>query len=430
MKRIKKISLILFFVLLFIPFTSINADRKATCADVMDAINELEDLDSTYTKLDCENAVESKIIYKCNKNRIRKSEVLEDIFMYNDKKVCPSIDLSSIISTYKDDCSNELSSKIKEVSDTVMKIFFVSAPFILILFGSLDFFKIVTASDAREIKKNRSNFIKRVIAFVLLYITPFIVKTLFSFTPYEMDGGYICAQEIDFNAKISTGEISGLYGGNNFGIGVGSSVVTLSDTSDRDGGEYIVVNNSFPGGVQGFSNLIIKNGICQSSTGSNEACISSEYSPNGWGQCCAGIAQIQACGFKKGITLTQKNSGLIVGNGGCNNPSNNLGCSGIWTSNNDTCFETEKEYVQFVIKNIQNGTPVFTLAGTSSRHFITIVGFKKGASGTSHEDLLLLDSWDGRLETFKKRKLGKKSNIGNHPCKGHDGEYWASPLIY
>lgn len=247
MKRIKKISLILFFVLLFMPFTSINADRKATCADVMDAINELEDLDSTYTKLDCENAVESKIIYKCNKNRIRKSEVLEDIFNYNEKKVCPSIDLSSIISTYKDDCSNEFSSEVKTASDNIMKIFFVSAPFILILFGSLDFFKIVTASDAREIKKNRSNFIKRVIAFVLLYITPFIVKTLFSFTPYEMDGGYICSQEIDFNAKISTGELTGIYGGNNYGSGDGKAIAEAAKEIKEN-----AINNGYTYGCNGL----------------------------------------------------------------------------------------------------------------------------------------------------------------------------------
>lgn len=266
MKRIRKITLILLFVLLFIPITVIKADRKATCADVMDAINELDKLDSAYEDLDCVNAVDSKVIYKCNKNRIKKSEVLEDIFNYNEKKVCPSIDLSSIISKYNKDCSNEFSSKIKEVSDTVMKIFFMTAPFILIIFGSLDFFKIVTASDGSQIKKNRTNFFKRLAAFLLLYITPFIVKTLFSLTPYEMDGGYICSQEIDFTQKISTGELTGIYGGNNYGSGNGEAIVA----SAKEIVEY-AIDNDFRYGFPSSSGISLSN-IATSSNTSKKIC--------------------------------------------------------------------------------------------------------------------------------------------------------------
>ncbi len=218
MKRIKKLVFILFFILLFIPF-SVSADPKATCSDVQDAVNDLETLNDAYTQLDCDNATDDKLMTKCNIIKVNKTNALERIFQYNEDKVCPSIDLSAIISANEDNCSNEFGSKLKEYSDLVMNFFYISAPFILIIFGSLDFFKILTGSNPEENKKHRNNFFKRLAAFLLLYLTPFIVRSLFSLTPYSLDGSYICYEEIDLMPKITSGEVSGTYGGYNYGSG-------------------------------------------------------------------------------------------------------------------------------------------------------------------------------------------------------------------
>ena len=218
MKRIKKIFILLFFILLFMPLTTAKAYNDATCADVIEAVDELESIDAMYDELKCDSAVSSATIYKCNDLRIKRAAVLEDIFEYDAEKVCPSIDLSEIINKYSDECSNEFSSEIKGYSDKVMKFFFMAAPFLILILGSLDFFKIIVATDPREIKKNRSNFIKRVVAFILLYFTPFIVQFLFSLTPYNINGNnFVCAQELVFSSKTTTTEISGIYGGNNYG---------------------------------------------------------------------------------------------------------------------------------------------------------------------------------------------------------------------
>ena len=215
MKRIKKITFVLFFIMLFIPFTIVRAD--ATCSDVMSAVGKLDDINTSYTQLDCDNASTDKELAKCNKLLINKTAVLEEIFQYNDEKVCPSIDLSSIIYDYEHECSNRLSSQLKVVTDTVMNFFYILAPFLLILFGSLDFFKIVAGNNPEEIKKNRSNFIKRLVAFILLYLTPFIVKSIFAVTPYNLDGPhYICAEEITLTPSITSADVSGEYGGNNY----------------------------------------------------------------------------------------------------------------------------------------------------------------------------------------------------------------------
>lgn len=56
----------------------------------------------------------------------------------------------------------------------------IIAPFLVILLGSLDFFKSMIANDEKEMKKSRGKFIKRLIAFVLLIFLPFLVQLIFS----------------------------------------------------------------------------------------------------------------------------------------------------------------------------------------------------------------------------------------------------------
>ena len=56
----------------------------------------------------------------------------------------------------------------------------ILAPFLIILFGSLDFFKSVVAGDEKQMKQARGKFFKRLIAFLLLIILPFVIQLTFS----------------------------------------------------------------------------------------------------------------------------------------------------------------------------------------------------------------------------------------------------------
>jgi hypothetical protein len=252
MKRIKKIIIILFFVILLLPFTVVHAED---CAKVQNSVNKLEELENTYDQMNCREAAESLTLSECNTILVEKSRVLSKLFKYNDEKTCSSIDLSSIIDRYSDDCSNEFSSEIKEISDTVMNIFFISAPFMILIFGSLDFFKIIVGSNPEQIKKNRSNFFKRLAAFLLLYLTPVIVRGIFSITPYDLNGNtYICAQEIDLTPKISSGAVRGKYGKRNYSSGNGQAIAD----SARDIKEFIV-DNGFSYGFPGLNVTTVAN---------------------------------------------------------------------------------------------------------------------------------------------------------------------------
>ena len=69
-------------------------------------------------------------------------------------------------------------SDIKYVT-TAWLIIRVVAPFLAILFGSLDFFKAMLASDEKKMKEARGKFPKRIIAFVLLIVLPFAIQFIF-----------------------------------------------------------------------------------------------------------------------------------------------------------------------------------------------------------------------------------------------------------
>lgn len=69
-------------------------------------------------------------------------------------------------------------SDVKHLTSIWMFLRIVS-PFLVVLFGSLDFIKAVIASDEKKMKESRGKFVKRLIAFVLLILLPFMIQFIF-----------------------------------------------------------------------------------------------------------------------------------------------------------------------------------------------------------------------------------------------------------
>lgn len=65
---------------------------------------------------------------------------------------------------------------IKEIYGIVMII----APILVILLGSLDYAKATFASDEDAVKKAQANFMKRILAAILLFLLPSIIKVMFA----------------------------------------------------------------------------------------------------------------------------------------------------------------------------------------------------------------------------------------------------------
>lgn len=82
---------------------------------------------------------------------------------------------------YNNVCNNtDILSAIR-IAGVIISIIKIVIPLLIIIFGMIDFGKVVTSSDEKEINKSTGRLIKRIIAGVLIYFIPTIVLSLFDF---------------------------------------------------------------------------------------------------------------------------------------------------------------------------------------------------------------------------------------------------------
>ena len=79
--------------------------------------------------------------------------------------------------------------KIVKVVHTIILIFQVVGPVLLVIFGMLDLVKGVMAQKEDEIKKGQQTFIKRLIAAVIIFFVIAIVRMVVSFVTDGDDNG-------------------------------------------------------------------------------------------------------------------------------------------------------------------------------------------------------------------------------------------------
>lgn len=65
---------------------------------------------------------------------------------------------------------------IFQIARLIITIIQFAAPFALIIWGSLDFFKALIAGDEKEMKAKRKPFVQRLVAAVIILILPWIVN--------------------------------------------------------------------------------------------------------------------------------------------------------------------------------------------------------------------------------------------------------------
>lgn len=231
MKKVKILLIALFFIFC-IPYVVSADTHETTCADIRNKVNEYNGIVNEYNSLVCDTPADATTLSECRRLVYQKSGVIEEIFSLSDRNdSCNISEVDEIRSANGDNCSNSLSSDVKDFANTIMFDFYVIAPFLLIIFGSIDFFKIIVNGDPKNIQKNRSNFFKRLTAFVLLYFTPFIVNQIFSFSVYDVaSNSYICT--VEQTAPLSTSEKSArvLYSGV---YGIDNSIVYDSDSAGQ-----------------------------------------------------------------------------------------------------------------------------------------------------------------------------------------------------
>ena len=226
---------IIFILCIFIPF---SVEAKVSCSTVTEEINNYNTIVEEMKDLKCDDVEDSDTVKMCNKYNTEKALSLANLFSYNDENTnCKKSDLKKIVEENKKECTSVFGTELKEIVNTVMSFFYVIAPFLLIIFGILDFSKIVTAvgSMPEVIKKSRKNFVRRLISFILIFFIPAIASFIMNFSTMNISYNrnvYSCTSNISF--KVDTWEVTYIPGLTNSVSNSSDSIVVGGITTDEE----------------------------------------------------------------------------------------------------------------------------------------------------------------------------------------------------
>lgn len=176
---------------------------KEDCTSIKSELDLYDSYEETLKNTDCTDTSDITIVNTCNETNQQKNLIISKIMKLNDEnQICSSEKkrANKIIKDNKDNCGKIFDDDFNNFVKNVMAVFYVVAPILLILFGSLDFAKATVASDAAELKKASTTFAKRVAATLLLFLTPTLINLILSF---NMTDKYLSGNAYTCNYKYS-----------------------------------------------------------------------------------------------------------------------------------------------------------------------------------------------------------------------------------
>lgn len=101
--------------------------------------------------------------------------------------------IMSVSATSKVSCGNitNIPEKIPELTHFAVVLIQIAVPIVLVIMGSLDLFKGITAQKEEEIKKGQAMFIKRLVYAAIIFFVIIIVKFLISIVANATDSDNI-----------------------------------------------------------------------------------------------------------------------------------------------------------------------------------------------------------------------------------------------
>lgn len=186
------------FVVFLCFFSFLNNIYALNCAEVQQEINNYNVINEELSKLDCSVDDNAEIVNSCNKLRLEKNTSLNKLYHSDvDAKSCPKVqkEVSSILKENENNCGKVFNDTIDKIISYVMGIFYIVGPILLILFGVLDFSHATVSSDKDALKKASIKFSKRLLATLLLFLSPLITRLILSLntSDYNLSGdAYVC----------------------------------------------------------------------------------------------------------------------------------------------------------------------------------------------------------------------------------------------
>ena len=194
MKKIVRYCFLFLFIFLFMNISNVSA---LSCSDISTEISNYNKVQNDIKNTDCSNTKDSKIVNTCNKNYQAKSEIITTLYKYkvdseNRNLNCTSqvSQIDSIVKENQEECSLLFGDLLTNATKVFMGLFYILGPILVILFGSLDYTKAVVANDAKELKKATNAFVRRIVALLLIFLSPAIVNLIINLntSQYNLSG--------------------------------------------------------------------------------------------------------------------------------------------------------------------------------------------------------------------------------------------------
>ena len=192
----KKITIVLLLLATF--FFSINSVKAYSCAEIQKNIDKYNEIKEELSKLDCTITNDEKVVNSCNSLRLNKNAILTNIYhSKDDSNKCDNIrnSVDDILKENENNCGTVFNGDLKKFTNKVMNLFYIVGPILLILFGTLDFSRATVSGEKDALNKAGKRFSKRLLATILLFLSPVIVNIIISLNTsgYDLKGdAYVC----------------------------------------------------------------------------------------------------------------------------------------------------------------------------------------------------------------------------------------------
>lgn len=192
----KKITIILILLVTF--FFSINGVKAYNCAEIQKNVDKYNEIKEELSKLDCTITNDEKVVNSCNSLRLNKNATLTNIYhSKEDANKCSNVkkNVNDILKENENDCGTVFNGDLKKFTNKIMNLFYIVGPILLIFFGTLDFSRATVSGDKHALNKAGKRFSKRLLATIILFLSPVIVNIIIGFNTsgYDLIGdAYVC----------------------------------------------------------------------------------------------------------------------------------------------------------------------------------------------------------------------------------------------
>lgn len=187
-----------FILLLLVSFTFTSKVNAISCSDIDIEIDKYYSYKEKLDKGICNETDNEKSVNECNDSNLQKNLIVSKLMKLDDEgATCRSNQnaVDNIIKENKDKCNKVLDDDFTNIVNNIMVIFYIIGPILLIVFGTIDYSKVVISSDKDSLKKANQRFFKRLIATILLFLSPAFTNLIISLnnSDYYLSGdAYVC----------------------------------------------------------------------------------------------------------------------------------------------------------------------------------------------------------------------------------------------